>query len=124
MTKSDAYNVDRIDKPISNIIDGILESARMLMNEQIRANLVVIDRKYIGALKPFIINYAGSPKVAQPMIGGLKVFFDVLPNDVAFLTMHSDNIPETELERLRAENAELKQKLLDVKIALGLDGDY
>ena len=120
--------IDKIDYPdikseIESIFDGIREAEQKLMNAQIRANCVVIDRKYIGALKPFIVNCCGHQMVSQPVMGGLKVFFDVLPDDVAFLVMESDNLPQSELERLRAENEDLKQQIATVKIALGLDGD-
>ena len=96
---------------MESIFKGIEEACQKLLQMQIRANMVVIDRKYIGALKPFIVRIGNEPCVAPPMIGGLKVFFDVLPEDTAWIIMRSENLPDSELDRLRAENEELRQKL-------------
>lgn len=98
-----------------SIFKGIEEACNKLLNAQIRANMVVIDRKYIGALKPFMVQIGNEPCIAPPMIGCLKVFFDVLPEDTACIVMRSENLPDSELERLRAENEELKQKLQQIE---------
>ena len=107
-----------------SIFDGIRNAYDRMLKNQIRANCVIIDRKYIGSLKPFFVACGyDSASCVPPMIGGLKVFFDVLPDDVAFYVMRSENLPKTEIDRLREENEDLKQQIRDVKIALGLDGE-
>ena len=107
---------------MESIFKAIEEASEKLLKEQIRANMVVIDRKYIGALKPFIVHIGDEPCIAQPMIGGLKMFFDVLPEDTAFIVMHSDNLPVSENERLRAENEDLRRKLKQIEHILEPNG--
>ena len=107
---------------MESIFKAIEEASEKLLKEQIRANMVVIDRKYIGALKPFVVRIGNEQEIAPPMIGGLKMFFDVLPEDTAFIVMHSDNLPVSENERLRAENVDLKRKLKQIEHILEPNG--
>ena len=108
---------------MESIIDGILEAQIRLLKEHIRANCVIVDQKYIQLKKRLCVGMYHGAVVIPPMIGGLRVFFDDLPEDTAFIVMESSNLPETEFDRLRRENRELRDQLRKVKEALGMEVD-
>jgi hypothetical protein len=54
------------------------------------------------------------------MIGGLRVEFDDLPEDTAFMVFEG-NPPTTEWDRMKAENDAMREKLMKIKEALGVD---
>ena len=106
---------------MESIIDGIVEAQNRLLKEHIRANCVIVDKKYIQLKKRLCVcTYQGAVGI-PPMIGGLRVFFDDLPEDTAFVVMESSKLPETEFDRLRRENRELMDQLRKVKEALGME---
>ena len=106
---------------MDSIIGGIVEAQERLLKEHIRANCVVVDKKYIQLQKRLCVGMYQGVVVIPPMIGGLRVFFDDLPEDTAFAVFESSNLPETEFDRLRRENRELKEQLRKVKEALGVE---
>lgn len=106
---------------MDSIIDGIVEAQTRLLKEHIRANCVIVDHKYIQLKKRLCVGMYHDAIVIPPMIGGLRVFFDDLPEDTAFIVMESYNLEETEFDRLRRENRELKEQLRKVKEALGME---
>ena len=106
---------------MDSIIDGIVEAQERLLKEHIRANCVIVDNKYIQLQKRLRVGMYHGAVVIPPMIGGLRVFFDDLPEDTAFIVMESNNLPEMEFDRLRRENLKLKERLRKVKEALGVE---
>ena len=106
---------------MDSIIDGIREAQERLLKEHIRANCVIVDHKYVQLKKRLTIGICDGIMVVPPMIGGLRASFDDLPEDTAFFVLESSNLTETEFERLRRENRELKEQLRKVKEALGVE---
>ncbi len=105
---------------MDSIIDGIMEAKKKLLDKSIRANCVIVDNKYIH-LKQFALSMCGEPWVVPPAIGGLELFFDDLPADMAFIVTRSENLPSTELDRMREENKTLKEKLLKIAELIGTE---
>ena len=103
-----------------SIIDGIMEAKKKLLDKSIRANCVIVDNKYVH-LKQFALYMCGEPWIVPPAIGGLELFFDDLPEDMAFIVTRSENIPSTELDRLRTENNLLKEKMQKIMELIGTE---
>ena len=106
---------------MDSIIDGIVEAQKRLLKEHIRANCVVVEKKYIQLQKWLRVGMHQGAVVIPPMIGGLRVFFDDLPEGTAFVVFESSNLPDTEYERMKKENEDLKDQLRKVKEALGVE---
>ena len=103
-----------------SIIDGIMEAKKKLLDKSIRANCVIVDNKYVH-LKQFAVSMCGEPWIVPPAIGGLELFFDDLPKDMAFIVTRSENLPSTELDRLRTENKLLKEKMQKIMELIGTE---
>jgi hypothetical protein len=103
-----------------SIIDGIVEAQQRLLKENIRANCVIVDRKYIQLRKRLYMTVCGNVVMIPPMIGGLRVEFDDLPEDAAFMVFEG-NPPTTEWDRMKAENDDMREKLMKIKEVLGAD---
>ena len=106
---------------MDSIIDGIVEAQERLLKEHIRANCVIVDKKYIQLRKHLTFGVCQGVVVVPPMIGGLRAVFSDLPEDTAFFVLESNNLQETEFDRLKRENRELKDQLRKVKEALGME---
>ena len=106
---------------METIIDGIVEAQERLLKEHIRANCVVVDKKYIQLKHHLTVGVCQGVIVVPPMIGGLRAVFADLPEDTAFFVLESNNLSDTEFDRLRRENRELKDQLRKIKEALGVD---
>lgn len=103
-----------------SIIDGIMEAEKKLLDKSIRANCVIVDNKYIR-FKQFALSMCGEPWIMLPALGGLELFFDDLPEDMAFIVMRSENLPSTELDRIRRENKLLKKKMQEIMEIIGTE---
>ena len=100
---------------MESIIKGILDAAREARIRDIKANAVVIsDRLYYSEL---ISPFDGRK---QPMICGLKVFYDAgLPEDTLFSVVHLNSLAEDEkIKALKAENAELRRQIALIREVL------
>lgn len=106
---------------MDSIIDGIVEAQERLLKEHIRANCVVVDNKYIQLKRQLLVGVRQGVIVVPPMIGGLRAVFADLPEDTAFFVLESNNLPDTEFDRLMRENRELKDQLRKIKEALGVE---
>lgn len=106
---------------MDSIIDGIVEAQDRLLKEHIRANCVIVDKKYIQLRKHLTFGVCQGVVVVPPMIGGLRAAFSDLPDDTAFFVLESNNLPDTEYDRLRRENRELKDQIRKIKEALGVE---
>ena len=106
---------------MDSIIDGIVEAQERLLKEHIRANCVVVDKKYIQLKRQLLVGVRQGVIVVPPMIGGLRAVFADLPEDTAFFVLESNNLPDTEFDRLMRENRELKDQLRKIKEALGME---
>lgn len=103
----------------ASIVDGIMEAQERLLKEGIRANCVVVDRKYIQLRKRMYVTLHEGNVVIPPMIGGLRVMFDDLPDDTAFMVFEG-HPPTTEWDRMKAENDAMREKLMKIKEVLGV----
>lgn len=106
---------------MESIIDGIMEAQERLLKEHIRANCVVVDKKYIQLKRRLAVGVCQGVIVVPPMIGGLRAVFADLPEDTAFFVLESNNLPATEYERMKNENDDLKDQLRRIREALGME---
>lgn len=97
------------------LIRHIKKAREEALKAGIEANMVAIDREF-ARVKGFPMqDFEGMLQVPD-MICGLKVIFDDLPmEDHAFWVFRSEKVPENRLRQLEEENAELKEKLRQVK---------
>ena len=109
-----------LDPGQTAILNGILEAQERLLLENIRANCVLVDNKYVQLKKHLYMMVGGNPIVIPPMIGGLRAEFVDMPEDVGFLVFEG-NPPTTEWDRMKAENGAMREKLMKIKEALEVD---
>ena len=116
---------------VKNYLDEMFEQIRQAKKEaikhNIKANAIVINDK-LQFFKERFITFTYSPTnyneiiEIKPMILGLKtIFSDKLPDGVDFAIFHDDSIlsEQEEIEKLKQENEELREKLKHIEDILG-----
>ena len=115
---------------VNNYFDEMFEQIRQAKKEaikhNIKANAIVINDK-LQFSKARFITFKYSPTYNEivkipPMILGLKtIFSDELPDGVDFAILHKDSIlsKQEEIEKLKQENEELREKLKHIEDILG-----
>lgn len=116
---------------VNNYFDEMFEQIRQAKKEaikhNIKANAIVINDK-LQFSKARFITFKYSPTTYNeivkipPMILGLRtIFSDELPDGVDFAILHNDSIlsQKEEIEKLKQENEELREKLKHIEDILG-----
>lgn len=110
---------------VSAYFDKMFEQIRQAKKEaikhNIKANAIVINNK-LQFSKAFNMTFFREMIEMPPMILGLKtIFSDELPDGVDFAILHQDSklSQNEEIEKLKQENEELREKLKHIEDILG-----
>lgn len=107
---------EEIKGPGMDMLVKLIERARKeALKNGIEANMVAIDKSLARVIGFPMQDFDGVKQVPD-MICGLQVVFDDLPvEEHAFWVFHSDKAIGDRIRRLEEENAELREKLNQVR---------
>jgi hypothetical protein len=91
-------DTENLEQSKSDIWDMIREAQELALKEGIKANSIVINKKFVKVPSVWV-NICGSPRELPPMICGLECYFtdNELPDNYSFAILEK---PQTERERL------------------------
>lgn len=91
-------DIESLEQSKSDIWDMIREAQELALKEGIKANSIVINKKFVKVPSVWV-NIVGSPRQLPVMICGLECYFtdNEFPDNYSFAVLET---PQTERERL------------------------
>ena len=112
---TDMDKLEPIGTMRERVVELFREAQRKALENDIRPNVIVIDRKFALSKACYVRDFFGLATKMPPILFGMKVVFDDVPlAEAAFAMMEVPNPPEgyeEKMERLEKENEELRGKI-------------